>query len=76
MNVALSEAIDRFLTLRPSVPSPPDDELLGRGGDPSGRAGAKPCKRMHAARLAGSRPADTRRTSQIDDAPQITFISG
>ena len=31
MNAALSEAVDRFLTPRPSVPSPRDDELLGRG---------------------------------------------
>jgi hypothetical protein len=31
---------------------------------------------MHAAKLAGSRPADTRRTSQIYDIPQIIFISG
>jgi hypothetical protein len=43
VNVALSEAADRFLTPRPTVPSPPDD---------------------------------TRRTSQIDDIPQIIFISG
>jgi hypothetical protein len=31
VNVALSEAVDRFLTPRPSVPTPPADELLGRG---------------------------------------------
>src|SRR5271169_1193127 len=43
----------------------------GGRGEPASRAGAKPCKPMHAARLAGSRPADTRRTSQIDDIPQI-----
>jgi hypothetical protein len=32
VNVALSEAVDLSLTPRPSVPSPPDDALFGRGG--------------------------------------------